>query len=205
MMIVARSRSGFVQTPRLRKQAPQVAQVAFTFSCPMPDSVRTEHNGVELNMRRVGLIAVALLFPAAPTDLKSDRVFDATDTLGWTGMADAVARVRFEAQEVLTSDEDGLTRHTATVLGIFKRNEVFPLPLARVDIIEWRAFMQTEDGNWPCWDNRQPLPVGTEAMVLVRWDAHWRAFRLLTVAYVRLGKRVLRVRRSSRLCELNDW
>jgi hypothetical protein len=120
---------------------------------------RPNHNGVELNMRRLSTIAVALLLISIPTDFQRDYVFDASDGMGWIGMSDAVARVRFEAHRAGPSDEEGLTHHTATVLGIFKSHELFPLPPGPVEIIERRGFMQTEDGNWSCWDNERPLPV----------------------------------------------
>ena len=148
------------------------------------------------------MIAVALLLISAPTAVHRDDVFYPSYGIGWTGMSDAVARVRFEEHYPAPSEEERLTRHTATVLGIFQSHQVLPLPPGRVEIIERLGFMQTEDGNWPCWDNERPLPVGTEAMVFLRWDRQRRAFFLGTVAYVRVGKRSLRILRSRMLCEL---
>jgi hypothetical protein len=165
---------------------------------------RPNHNGVELNMRWLSTIAVVLLLVSVPTDCQRDYVFDASDATGWIGFSDAVARVRFEGHRAGPSDEEGLTRHTATVLGIVKSHELFPLPPGPVEIIERRGFMYTEDGHWPCWNNERPLPVGSEAMVFVRWDRQWRAFILGTVAFVRSRERAMRILGSRRLCELNE-
>ena len=64
--------------------------------------------------------------------------------------------------------------------------------------MEPQGFMQSEDGYWPCWDDEQPLPVGTEAMVFMHWDEDLRAFRLGTIAAVRFGDRIIRM---SGVCE----
>ena len=77
--------------------------------------------------------------------------------MGWLGTSDAIARVRFETHRSVPSSAETLTEHTAIVLGIFKRHERLRHRATRVDIIERRGFMRTEDGNWPCWAN-EPLP-----------------------------------------------
>ena len=38
--------------------------------------------------------------------------------------------------------------------------------------------MLTEDGDWPSWDNEQPLPPGTEVIAFLRWDAAGQTFFL---------------------------
>jgi hypothetical protein len=96
-----------------------------------------------------------------------------------------------------------LTLHTAILLGTFKSDPRLPPPAGPLAVIERRGFMFTEDGNWPCWDNEQPLPVGTEATAYMRWDAELRAFRLGLVVHVRARDRILRIARSSRLCEMS--
>ena len=56
--------------------------------------------------------------------------------------------------------------------------------------------MQSEDGSWPCWDNEQPIPVGTEAIVFLHWHADLRAFWLGSVSGTSL-----RMAPSSGKCE----
>ena len=152
-------------------------------------------------MRRL-TIAVAVLLISFPAMIRRDDVFDASDAMGATGRFDAVARVYFEEHVPVSSKEVSLTRHTVTVLGIFKNHQQLPLPPRRVEIIETQGFLQTEEGNVPCWDNERPLPAGTEAMVFLRWDSERRAFFLGTVAYARVGQRSLRILRSWMLCDL---
>lgn len=144
-------------------------------------------------MPKFNAIAFALLLTAVPTELKRDYVLDASEPWGWV---DAAARVRFDAHRPLPSDDDRLTLHTATVLGIFKSHPLLPLPAEPVTVIERRGFMQSEDGDWPCWDNEQPIPVGTEAIVSLRWHADLRAFWLGSVRGASL-----RMATSSSNCE----
>jgi hypothetical protein len=162
---------------------------------------RREGNGVEVQVRIRTILAVTVLVAGAPTAVSRDYVIDPFDEMGWIGMSDAIARVRFDAPRSSASNEEPLTQHTATVLGIFKRDDRLPLPPGRVEIIERRGFMQTEDGDYPCWDNSQPLPTDTEAIAFLRWDADRQAFLLGTVADVQSGARRLRMRRSIRLCD----
>ena len=63
--------------------------------------------------------------------------------------------------------------------------------------------MQTEDGDWPCWDNEQPLPVGTEVTAYMKWDSDWRAFRLVFIVHLRSRDRILRMGRS-RACQMSE-
>ena len=55
--------------------------------------------------------------------------------------------------------------------------------------------MYSEDGNWPCWDNEQPIPVGTEAIVALQWHPGLHAFWLGSISGASLP-----VARSSRGC-----
>ena len=126
-------------------------------------------------MPKLNAIAFALLLTAVPTELERDYVLDTSEP--WGG-DEAAARIRFDSHRPLPSDDDHLTLHTATVLGIFKSHSLLPLPAERVTFIERRGFMYSEDGDWPCWDNEQPIPVGTEAMVFLRWHPDLRAFWL---------------------------
>lgn len=129
-----------------------------------------------------------------PTELGRDYPLEASEG-DWVALSDAVARVRFEAHRPIPSDDETLTLHTAIVLGIVKGHPLLPLPPEPVAVMERRGFMQSEDGYWPCWDNEQPLPVGTEAMVFMRWDTDLRAFRLGSIA-----DSTLRMAMSSRHC-----
>jgi hypothetical protein len=160
--------------------------------------------GVDPNVRINPTLVATLVLVAAPATFGHEYLIDPSDPMGWIGMSDAIARVRFESHHSVISSEETLTEHTAIVLGIFKRHGHLRDPSTRVTIIERRGFMQTEDGNWPCWDNEQPLPPGTEAIAFLGWDAARQSFHLGIVDSVRIGDRTLRVLGSQRLCELNE-
>jgi hypothetical protein len=162
---------------------------------------RLDAGGVQPNVRTFWTIGVTLLFVSTPTTFESDYVIDPFDRMGWIGMSDAIVRVRFEAHRSIPSADEPLTQHRAIVLGTFKWNARLGPPPPRVNIIERRGFMQTEDGNWPCWDNDQPLPQGTEALAFLGWDADRQAFLLGTVAHVQLGQRSLRIVSSRGSCD----
>ena len=151
--------------------------------------------GVEVKVRPKVLI-FAIVLASVPTEFASEYLFNPSDA--WSSLSDAVARVRFESHHPLHADSGRLTLHTAVILGTFKRDPHLPQPADPVAVMEPRGFMQSEDGYWPCWDNEQPLPVGTEAMVFVHWDPDLRAFRLVTIAAVRFGDRIIRM---SSVCE----
>jgi hypothetical protein len=154
-------------------------------------------------VRTLSTIAATLCIVAAPVTLRPDDVFDASDRMGWVGMANAIARVRFEAQSAMPGDLPR-TRHTAIVLGIFKGHERLRRAPERVEVIERQGFMQTEDGDYPCWDNEQPLPEGTEALAFLVWDTDLHGFLLGTVASVQSGERRLRMRSSISRCDSSD-
>ena len=146
----------------------------------------------KLNVQRLTAIAFTVVLTAFPTEIRRDRLLDASEPEDWV---DAVAYVRFQAHRPSSIDGRDLTRHTATVLGIFKNHPLLPLPAEPVVVIERRGFMYSEDGYWPCWDNEQPIPVATEAMVFLRWHAEQNVFWLGSV-----GGTGLRMAKSSRDC-----
>jgi hypothetical protein len=92
----------------------------------------------------------SVVLTAFPSEIGRDRVLDASNQDSWV---DAVAYVRFRAHRPISLDGRDLTRHTATVLGIFKSFPQLPAPAEPVVVIERRGFTYSEDGYWPCWDN----------------------------------------------------
>jgi hypothetical protein len=150
-------------------------------------------HGVKPNVRKITAIAFTLVLTAVPTEFRRDHVLDPSEPWGWI---DAAARVRFAAQRSISSDEDNLTLHTAIVLGIFKNHPLLSPPTEPVALIERRGFMQSDHGPRPCWDNEQPIPVGTEAIVFLQWHADLRAFWLGGVSGANL-----RMTPSSGKCE----
>lgn len=142
------------------------------------------------------MLMFAIVLTSVPTEFASECLFNPADA--WSSLSDAVARVRFESHHPLHSDSETLTLHTVAVLGTFKTDPHLPPPADPVAVIEPQGFMQSEDGYWPCWDNEQPLPVGTEAIVFMHWDPDLRAFRLGTIAAIRFGGRIIRM---STVCE----
>ena len=153
-------------------------------------------------MWRLKLIVFLLVSGFAPAELQRDYIFDSSGP--WDSLSDAVARVRFEGHRPLSSGPDGVTLHTATVLGIFKTDPRLPPPAKSVAVIELLGFMQTEDGDWPCWNNQQPLPAGAEAMAFLKWEPEWDAFRVIFVVHLRSGVRILRMGRPSRPCRTSE-
>jgi hypothetical protein len=118
-------------------------------------------------------------------------------------MFHAVASVRFEAQRPMPPGDEQLALHSATVLGVFKRHEQLPPPPERAEIMERLRVFQTEDGHYPCWDNEQPLPVGTEAVVFLHWDSSRRVFWLGWVEHARVREQRLKLLKSAKHCELH--
>ena len=95
------------------------------------------------SVRKLPALAAALVLISTPTAFERDLLIDPAERLGWIGMADAIARVRFEGHRPIPSSDEALTQHTAVVLGIFKTHERLRVPATRIEIVERRGFMQT--------------------------------------------------------------